>query len=80
MLHGIPRLFAYHSGVYHHVSGTSVGGHCVCCVGYDDHDKFWICKNSWGPSWGDGGFFKIGYGEVGIDAQMWAVEGVIPHH
>ena len=73
-------FFAYHTGTYHHVSGTAVGGHCVAVVGYDDKNRMWICKNSWGPNWGAGGFVNIGYGEVGIDAQMWAVEGVTPPH
>ena len=66
-------FYSYQSGVYHHVSGPFKGGHCVSCVGYDDSGRYWICKNSWGRVWGDYGFFKIGYGQVGIDAMMWAV-------
>ena len=65
---------AYHSGVYHHVSGALRGGHCVCCVGYDDKLRAWICKNSWSKTWGESGFFHIGYGQCGIDSSMWAVE------
>jgi C1A family cysteine protease len=67
-------FFSYKSGVYHHVSGAPQGGHCVCCVGYDDTRRYWICKNSWGTRWGQEGFFNIAYGEVGIDAEMWALE------
>jgi C1A family cysteine protease len=67
-------FFQYHTGIYHHVSGAVAGGHCVCCIGYNDLQRFWICKNSWGPGWGDHGFFKIAYGQVGIDAMMWGVE------
>jgi len=70
-------FYAYRSGVYRHVSGGLQGGHCVCCIGYDDTQGSWICKNSWGTNWGEQGYFRIGYGEVGIDAVMWAVEGVI---
>ncbi|MGO9109866.1 MAG: C1 family peptidase [Thermoguttaceae bacterium] len=66
-------FFAYKSGVYHHVSGALAGGHCVCCVGYNDTGRYWICKNSWGPAWGENGFFQIAYGECGIDATMWGV-------
>lgn len=67
-------FFAYKSGVYRHVSGNVAGGHCVCCVGYDDVARCWICKNSWGDTWGDKGFFRIAYGDSGIDARMWGVE------
>ncbi|MFN7927228.1 MAG: C1 family peptidase [Blastocatellia bacterium] len=71
-------FFAYRSGVYRHVVNTVAGGHCVSCVGYDDAGQYWICKNSWGTGWGEGGFFKIAYGECGIDSTMWAVESVVP--
>jgi len=69
-------FYAYSSGIYRHVSGKREGGHCVCCVGYDDAQQYWICKNSWGPGFGEGGYFRIGYGECGIDGDMWAVDGV----
>lgn len=31
------------------------GGHAVAIVGYREDDRF-IVRNSWGTSWGDGGF------------------------
>ena len=37
------------------------GGHAVVCCGYDDNKKHWIMRNSWGPHWGDGGYFYIPY-------------------
>lgn len=67
-------FFSYSSGVYHHVSGALAGGHCICCVGYDDAQQFWICKNSWNTTWGEQGFFNIAYGQVGVDATMWALQ------
>ncbi len=70
-------FFSYRSGVYSHLTGAVAGGHCVSVVGYDDRAQCWICKNSWGPGWGDGGFFRIAYGQCGIDADMWAVDGVV---
>ncbi|MCB9944155.1 MAG: peptidase C1 [Geminicoccaceae bacterium] len=63
-------FFSYRSGVYRHVSGGSAGGHCVEICGYDDARGCWICKNSWGTNWGEGGFFRIAYGECQIDS--WA--------
>jgi hypothetical protein len=68
----------YQSGVYRHVSGAQLGGHCVTIIGYDDSASCWICKNSWGTGWGESGFFRIGYGECGIDTwQVCAVDGVV---
>ena len=70
-------FFSYASGVYHHVAGNIVGGHCVCIVGYDDPTGCWICKNSWGTGWGESGFFQIAYGECGIEGQVHAVDGIL---
>lgn len=60
-------FFSYRSGVYRHVMGAIAGYHAVVVVGYDDAEACWICKNSWGESWGEQGFVNIGYGECGID-------------
>ncbi|MDQ1613462.1 MAG: hypothetical protein QOG00_3393 [Pyrinomonadaceae bacterium] len=62
-------FMSYKTGVYKHVSGPLVGYHAVSCIGYDDVQKCWICKNSWGPGWGDSGFFKMGYGQS-MDTQF----------
>jgi len=66
-------FFSYSSGVYEYSTGPLAGGHCVCCVGYDDENRCWIMKNSWGPGWGEQGFFRIRYGQCGIDAAMYSV-------
>lgn len=64
-------FFTYGSGVYHHITGSSQGHHCVEIIGYDDAERCWIAKNSWDTSWGDSGFFKIGYGECGIESDAF---------
>ena len=72
--------FFYRGGVYRYneeTSGEYVGGHCVAIIGYDDAQRCWIAKNSWGTEWGAAGFFRIGYGEVGIDASMWGITGTV---
>ena len=71
-------FYSYSTGIYHYITGGQEGGHCICAVGYDDTNECWICKNSWTANWGEQGFFRIGYGECGIDATMYAVEGVGP--
>ncbi|NLF15501.1 MAG: peptidase C1 [Anaerolineaceae bacterium] len=73
-------FFNYRGGVYRHTSGDLAGYHAICVVGYSEAEQAWICKNSWGPGWGDAGWFRIGYGECDIDAQfpMYGVAGVVP--
>ncbi|MFC2015378.1 C1 family peptidase [Chloroflexota bacterium] len=73
-------FFSYVGGVYRHSSGSLSGYHAVGVVGYSEEEQAWICKNSWGSNWGEAGWFKIGYGECGIDTQfaMYAVEAVTP--
>ena len=39
----------------------NIGGHEVAIIGYDDSAKMFLCQNSWGPAWGDGGFFGMTY-------------------
>lgn len=72
--------YYYTGGIYEYnpqTSGNVIGGHCVSVVGYDDAQQYWICKNSWGSSWGENGYFQIGYGQCGIDAEMWGINGTI---
>lgn len=71
-------FFSYRSGVYRHVSGDAAGGHCVEMIGYSDAQGCWICKNSWGTNWGEGGYFRIAYGEANIKswAGPYGVDGV----
>ena len=63
-------FMSYTSGVYKHVSGALRGYHAISVVGYDDAQQCWICKNSWNTTWGESGFFRIGYGECSIDTQF----------
>lgn len=64
-------FFYYTRGVYIKEHGDVVGNHAICVVGYDEVQKCWICKNSWGTKWGEeGGWFMIGYGECGIGSKF----------
>jgi hypothetical protein len=60
----------YTGGVYRTRISNRVGDHVIAVVGYNDSQGYWICKNSWGTSWGELGFFNIAYGECGIDSEF----------
>lgn len=47
---------------YNRYSGVPLGGHALLVVGYDDGRDAFRVINSWGTSWGDGGFGWISYG------------------
>ena len=68
-------FLSYQSGVYSHVTGVAEGGHMVAIVGYDDAEQAWIIKNSWGPDWGEGGFFRIksGTNECDIEDEVYVI-------
>jgi C1A family cysteine protease len=61
-------LSSYSGGVISSLSGTLLGGHCVVVVGYGNAggSDYWICKNSWGTSWGEQGYFRIGINVSGF--------------
>ncbi|MBN2399084.1 MAG: hypothetical protein JXI33_01950 [Candidatus Aminicenantes bacterium] len=57
----------YESGIYVKTPGAVVKGyHAVVIVGYDDATSCWIVKNSWGPDWGENGYFRIRWLQHGI--------------
>ena len=50
----------YSGGIFSGSCGTQPN-HAVAIVGYGTQGgiPYWILKNSWGPSWGENGFFRI---------------------
>lgn len=73
-------FFSYSDGVYEHTWGYVAGGHATCIIGWDDVENCWICKNSWGPGWGDSGYFRIRMGrdEAGIEEYSLALFPELP--
>jgi C1A family cysteine protease len=55
-------------------SGSSVGGHCQCVVGYDDTKGAFKVMNSWGTGWASSGFGWIKYG---YETTWWSEAYVI---
>lgn len=66
-------LVSYKSGIYRKGKDAKfVGGHAVKIVGWgkENDTEYWIVANSWGTGWGEKGFFRIAFGECGIEFIM----------
>ena len=67
------------SGIFSTVTGGNGGVHAMLCVGFDDVNRCWIIKNSWGAGWGNGGFVRVAYGEGWLEGtQWWGVRNTNP--
>jgi C1A family cysteine protease len=56
-----------------------LGGHAVLAVGYDDAAARFTVRNSWGPDWGDGGYFTLPYAYLtdrGLASDFWTISQV----
>lgn len=58
-----------------------LGGHCVVVVGYTTRagQPVWICRNSWGEDWGDGGHFYFPQAyllDSDLSDDFWVVQSV----
>ena len=66
----------YKSGIFHHDCSSDLD-HAITLVGYvneNDGDlPYWIVRNSWGPDWGEDGYFRFaitgGDGICGINIE-----------
>ncbi|HNW44359.1 MAG TPA: C1 family peptidase [Elusimicrobiales bacterium] len=55
----------YKTGIYSYTTGKKLGGHAILLVGYNDEEQYFILKNSWDTGWGENGFFRVAYSEMG---------------
>jgi hypothetical protein len=60
---------------HYKISPQNYLNHAILIVGWKDDPSigrggYWICKNSWGTTWGYDGFFNIEYGALNINYYM----------
>ncbi len=58
---------------------STVGGHAVLAVGYDDSKNAFIVRNSWGAGWGLAGYFYMPYAYMtskGLASDFWVLKMV----
>jgi C1A family cysteine protease len=48
---------------------TLLGGHAVLCVGYNDADRTFLIRNSWGTEWAQQGYGTLPYAYL-LDSQL----------
>lgn len=56
-----------------------IGGHAVLAVGYDDAQKTFLIRNSWGAQWGQNGYGTMPYAylqEPLLSSDFWTVRVV----
>ena len=52
-----------------------VGNHAVCFAGYNDQDKIFFFKNSWGTNWAYNSVYGSGYGQLPYRyIEKWCIE------
>jgi len=72
MYASFPGFSSYDGSYVIYYTGIEATTHAVMIVGWDDSMPHaggtgaWICKNSWGTSWGENGFFYIAYDSARI--------------
>ncbi|MFP4346571.1 MAG: C1 family peptidase [Anaerolineales bacterium] len=76
---GIGSSFGgYWDGDIYRCTDDSSTNHAVILVGYSDAGGYWWVRNSWGTSWEDGGYFKLGYGECRIEQSVYYADARQP--
>ena len=80
---GLPVMFAADIGMGYFKAAANTGrmpelgtvepegpcAHAMLLVGYDEDEKYWLVKNSWGADWGEKGYVKIPYSL--FDKHVW---------
>jgi C1A family cysteine protease len=72
-------LFDYESGILDNPKCSTEINHAVLAVGWgiENDIPFWIIRNSWGPKWGDKGYFKLRKGGNRCGYRTYVASAII---
>ena len=77
---GSAKFQLYTGGIIDGDGCTQTQNHAVCIVGYgaENGTPYWIIKNSWGPSWGEAGYFRLirNVNACGVGVTITAITGL----
>jgi hypothetical protein len=64
--------YSYTGGVYGSSFNVCSGftNHQIVLVGWSESTQSWILRNSWGASWGEGGYMRIKYDPAGTTSRV----------
>lgn len=54
-------FLSYKGGIYKKTSSKFLGGHAIKVIGWgvEQGTEYWVVANSWGPAWGEKGYFRF---------------------
>ena len=61
------------------VNDSVMGGHAVMAVGFDNVNKWYIIRNSWGEGWGEKGYFYMPFDYMhnnNLCSDFWTIRSV----
>jgi len=74
-------LFGYKAGIISNCTGKGVN-HATLVVGAGEENgmPYWVVKNSWGPQWGERGFYRVerNTGQIRFSAAAFAIAAPTP--
>jgi cathepsin B len=72
-------FMTYKSGIYVRTSTEAEGGHAVKIVGWgvENGVNYWKVANSWGPAWGENGYFRIKMDQCGFEQGVAKVDAKV---
>lgn len=64
-------VYNYSKNIWRKNGEKRLGAHAMCVVGYNDIEKYFIIRNSWGDDWCDNGYCNMPYDDFDCAWEFW---------